>query len=159
MISVAIVTISDSAAAGTREDLSGPALRRRCQELGWPVRHEAIVADDRESIARQLTDLADQARLQLVLTTGGTGIAPRDVTPEATKDVIDRELPGLAELMRMEGRARTKFAVLSRGVAGTRGETLIVNLPGSPKGAVQSLDAIADVLPHAVDIAAGRTAH
>lgn len=159
MIRVAVLTVSDSAAAGTREDLSGPALCARCEALGWSVLLRAVLPDDSESIAQQLIDWAGTGQVQLILTTGGTGIAPRDVTPEATKRAIERELPGLAELMRLEGRKKTRFSVLSRGVAGTRGNTLIVNLPGSPKGAVESLDAIADVLPHAVDLAAGRTEH
>jgi molybdenum cofactor synthesis domain-containing protein len=159
VISVAILTVSDSAIAGTREDASGPAIRARCETLGWSVPIQATIADELDSIARQLQDWADTGRIQLILTTGGTGIAPRDVTPEATRSVIERELPGLAEVMRLEGRRHTKFAVLSRGIAGTRGQTLIVNLPGSPKGAVESLDSIADVLPHAIALAAGRNEH
>jgi molybdopterin adenylyltransferase len=159
MIRVAIVTVSDSVVAGTREDLSGPALRIRCEELGWTVTFHTALPDDSAAIARKLIEWADGGHVQLILTTGGTGVAPRDVTPEATKRVIERELPGLAEVMRLEGRKKTKFAVLSRGVAGVRGETLIVNLPGSPKGAVESLGAIANVLPHAIDLAAGRTEH
>ncbi|MFZ0593354.1 MAG: MogA/MoaB family molybdenum cofactor biosynthesis protein [Bryobacteraceae bacterium] len=159
MIRVAVLTVSDSAASGTREDLSGPALCSRCEALGWSVLLRAVLPDDPESIAQQIINWADTGQVQLILTTGGTGIAPRDITPEATKRAIERELPGLAELMRAEGRKKTKFSILSRGVAGTRGKALIVNLPGSPKGAVESLDAIADVLPHAVDLAAGRTEH
>lgn len=159
MIRVAILTVSDSAAAGTREDLSGPALCSCCEAFGWNVMFQAVLPDDSASIAQQLEDWAEAGQVQLILTTGGTGIAPRDVTPEATKRVIDRELPGLAELMRLEGRKKTKFSVLSRGVAGTRREALIINLPGSPKGALESLEVIADVLPHAVDLAAGRSEH
>jgi molybdenum cofactor synthesis domain-containing protein len=159
MIRVGILTVSDSAAAGSREDLSGPALCTRCEAFGWSVPLRAVVPDDSKSIAQQLIDWADSGQVQLILTTGGTGIAARDVTPESTKHVIEREVPGLAELMRLEGRKKTKFSVLSRGVAGTRGKTLIVNLPGSPKGALESLEVVADVLPHAVDVAAGRTGH
>lgn len=159
MIRVAILTVSDSAVAGSREDASGPAIRARCQVLGWTVLRQAAVADDSDSIATQLKNWADSGEVQLILTTGGTGIAPRDVTPEATRSVIEKELPGLGEVMRLEGRHHTQFAVLSRGVAGTRGKALIVNLPGSPKGAVQSLDSIAGVLPHAIALAAGHTEH
>lgn len=159
MISVAILTVSDSTVAGTREDTSGPALRARCEAIGWSVRNQATVADDMDLIARQLKDWADSGEVRLILTTGGTGVAPRDVTPEATRSILERELPGLGEVMRLEGRRHTKFAVLSRGIAGTRCQTLIVNLPGSPKGAVESLDCIADVLPHAVALVAGRSDH
>lgn len=159
MISVAILTVSDSAVAGTRDDASGPALRARCETLGWSVECQATVTDDVCSIARQLKDWADGREIHLILTTGGTGIAPRDVTPEATRSVLEKELPGLGEVMRIEGCKHTKFAVLSRGVAGVRGNAIIVNLPGSPKGAVESLDSIADVLPHAIALAMGHTQH
>lgn len=159
MISIAILTVSDSTVAGTRDDASGPAVQARCVALGWTVHHQAVVADDLDAIARQLKNWADGGEIQLILTTGGTGIAPRDVTPEATRSVLEKELPGLGEVMRFEGRKLTRFAVLSRGIAGTRGRTLIVNLPGSPKGAVESLDSIADILPHAIALAAGRTEH
>lgn len=159
MISVAILTVSDSAVAGTREDASGPALRARCEALGWTVGRQATVADDVDSIALQLKDWADVRAIQLILTTGGTGIAPRDVTPEATRSVLEKELPGLGEVMRLEGRKHTKFAVLSRGIAGVCGKAIVVNLPGSPKGAVESLDSIADILPHAINLAAGLTEH
>lgn len=159
MIAVAILTISDSTVAGTREDASGPAIRARCEALGWTVQCQAAVADDIDSIARQLKDWADSGEIQLILTTGGTGIAPRDVTPEATRSVLEKELPGLGEVMRLEGRKHTKFAILSRATVGARGKAVIVNLPGSPKGAVESLDSIADVLPHAIALAAGRTEH
>jgi molybdenum cofactor synthesis domain-containing protein len=159
VISVAILTVSDSSFAGTREDASGPAVRARCETLGWTIRAHATVADELDAIAAQLKSWVDSGEIQLILTTGGTGIAPRDVTPEATRSVLEKELPGIGEVMRLEGRKHTRFAVLSRGLAGTRGRTLIVNLPGSPKGAVESLDSIADILPHAVAIAAGRTPH
>jgi molybdenum cofactor synthesis domain-containing protein len=116
------------------------------------------VPDERDVIAERLCELCDTG-VDAVFTTGGTGIAPRDVTPEATREIIDREIPGLAEWMRMEGMKKTRRAVLSRGIAGVRGRTIIVNLPGSPKGAVESLDAVADLLPHVVDLLNNRTEH
>jgi molybdopterin adenylyltransferase len=159
MISVAIVTVSDSAVAGTRDDRSGPALRERAQSLGWTVSATELVPDESEQIAAILRRLADSGKIAVILTTGGTGVALRDITPEATRGVIDREIPGLGELMRSEGLKHTPRAVLSRGLAGLRGRTLIVNLPGSPKGAVESLDAIAKLVPHIVDLLEGRTNH
>jgi molybdopterin adenylyltransferase len=159
MIQVAVVTVSDSAVAGTREDRSGPKLRERAEALGWTVRATELVPDEPGQIAGALLRLADSGQFSVILTTGGTGVALRDVTPEATRQVIQREIPGLSELMRSEGRKFTPLAVLSRGLAGVRGRTLIVNLPGSPKGAVESLDAIAKLIPHVVDLLEGRTSH
>ena len=159
MIRVAVVTVSDSTAGGAREDLSGPAVAARCEALGWTVERHDVVADDQTRIARLLVELAASGRCDVVLTTGGTGVAPRDVTPEATRAVVDKEIPGLAELMRSDGLKHTKRAVLSRGIAGSRGATLIVNLPGSPKGAVQSLDAISDLVSHVADLLHGLTGH
>lgn len=159
MIGVAIVTVSDSSAQGTREDRSGPALRDQAAKLGWTVSAQEVVPDEAARIADVLKRLADSGSVAVILTTGGTGVALRDVTPEATRAVIDREIPGLGELMRAEGRKFTPKAALSRSLAGTRGRTLIVNLPGSPKGAVQSLDAIAGLVPHIVDLLEGRTSH
>jgi molybdenum cofactor synthesis domain-containing protein len=159
MIRAAIVTVSDSVVAGTREDRSGPALRDRVHALGWMVSAMELVADESGEIAGILGRLADSGEVAVILTTGGTGVAPRDVTPEATRGVIEREIPGLGELMRAEGLKLTPTAVLSRGLAGIRGRTLIVNLPGSPKGAVESFDAIAKLVPHILDLLEGRTSH
>jgi len=155
-IQVAIVTISDSAVAGTREDFSGPALEQRVVELGWTVAKRALVPDDRSLIAKAMVNLC---LCDVVLTTGGTGLAPRDVTPEAMKMIAEREVPGFGEIMRAEGLKSTKFAPLSRGGAVTRGTALIVMLPGSPRGAVESLNAVANLIPHVVDLLHGRTEH
>ena len=156
MIRVAIVTVSDSVVAGTREDRSGPALRERVAALGWEATEARLVADDRERIS-ELIETMDA--VDVILTTGGTGLAPRDVTPEATRAVTDREIPGFGEVMRSEGRKSTPLAALSRGGAFSRGAVLIVNLPGSPRGAVESLDAVAGLIPHVVDLLHNRTEH
>jgi molybdopterin adenylyltransferase len=159
MIRVLVVTVSDSSVAGTREDRSGPAVAARVEQLGWRVAGRELVPDDSGQITQLLTNAADESRADVIFTTGGTGVAARDVTPEATRAAIDREIPGLPETMRYEGRKRTYLAPLSRAVAGTRQRTLIVNLPGSPKGAVESLDAVANLIPHIVDLLHGRTEH
>ncbi len=154
MICVGILTISDRSARGERVDASGPALVEALAAR-WPeatVAEWGIVPDERPAIAATLIRWADELRLDLILTTGGTGFAPRDVTPEATRGVIEREAPGLAEAMRGDSLRVTPHAMLSRAVAGIRGRTLIVNLPGSPKGAVENLGTILPVLPHAVEL-------
>ena len=152
---VAIVTNSDSVSHAQRQDASGPALRERCKQLGWEVIAEALLADEPVSIRERLVALADGGAAELVLTTGGTGIGPRDSTPEATTEACQKLLPGVPEVMREYGRKRNPRAALSRGVAGVRGNALIVNLPGSPRGAVESLDAVAELLPHAIDVLRG----
>jgi molybdenum cofactor synthesis domain-containing protein len=152
---VAIVTVSDSVSQGKSADRSGPAVSDRCQALGWQVVSSEILPDDRIALEKLLAALADSGSADLILTTGGTGIGPRDTTPEATAAGCAKLLPGFAELMREKGRQFTPRAVMSRAVAGVRAQALIVNLPGSPKGAVESLDALADLLPHACDVLHG----
>jgi molybdenum cofactor synthesis domain-containing protein len=159
MIRVAVLTISDSARAGLREDASGPAVRALCERQAWTVALHEVLADERHEISARLAALADGGAFDVIITTGGTGITPRDVTPEATRDVLHKELPGLVELMRAEGLKKTRRAVLSRASAGTRGKSLILNVPGSPKGAAESLDAILDLVPHIVELLRGNTAH
>ncbi len=159
MIQVAILTVSDSVSARKREDLSGPALKRRCEELGWDVVTSAVLADDEAAISEKLFAWADSGDALLILTSGGTGISARDNTPEATRKVIERELPGVSELMRAKGLDQTRFSVLSRGVVGARKRALIVNLPGSPAGAVYSLSVVEALLPHILNLLAGETEH
>lgn len=152
---VAVLTVSDKGARGERVDTAGPAVAALMREAGNEVIDTAIVPDVHAAIAGRLRTWADSHAADVILTTGGTGLAPRDVTPEATLDVGERLVPGLAELMREEGRKSTHLSSLSRSVVVTRGSTLIVNLPGSEKGAVESLQAILELLPHAVELLQG----
>jgi molybdenum cofactor synthesis domain-containing protein len=155
-IRAAVVTVSDKGAAGEREDVSGPLLANLLDGLGAEVVEQVVVPDEREQIERLLMRWADEDGLDLVMTTGGTGPTPRDVTPEATRAVIEREMPGLAEVLRFEGYRHTPLAVLSRGVAGIRGRTLIVNLPGSPKAVREGMATLRPILPHAIRMVRGR---
>jgi molybdopterin adenylyltransferase len=153
MITIGVLTISDSGAKGVREDTSGETIRTMAIQLPEAVISAgAIIPDERELIEGTLCAWCDEKRLNLILTTGGTGLAPRDVTPEATIAVIEREAPGIAEAMRAVSLQHTPFGMLSRGVAGTRGSTLIVNLPGSPKAVRECLEYILPVLPHAINL-------
>ena len=155
MIKVAILTVSDSCAHGKREDISGQTIENILAEGEFEICDRKVVADDHEEIANELKYFSDKASIDVVFTTGGTGLGPRDVTPEATGSVCERIVPGLSEIMRTQGWEKTKGAVLSRGMAGIRNKTLVINLPGSPKGVKESLEIILDVLPHAVDMMRG----
>jgi molybdopterin adenylyltransferase len=154
-----ILVLSDACSRGEREDLSGPALEEMLIAKGWKVAGRAILPDDRELISSRLAAWLDSDDCDAIFTSGGTGLGPRDVTPEATRAVIGREIPGLAELMRSEGLKKTPRAALSRGIAGSSSGKIIVNLPGSPAAARESLAAILDLLPHAIDLCQGRTQH
>jgi molybdenum cofactor synthesis domain-containing protein len=158
-IRAAVLTVSDGVHQGARVDKSGPTLVEKLRASGYTVPDAAVVPDEREQIAEWLRNVTVNDLADIVFTTGGTGVALRDVTPEAVRDVIEREIPGFGELMRQSGRATTPFASLSRGLAGTVGKVLIVTLPGSPKGALESLGAILELVPHVHDLLCGRTAH
>jgi molybdenum cofactor synthesis domain-containing protein len=147
-----ILTISDRSARGQREDTSGPALEAALSTQAWSVQERAIVPDDKAAIMKVLVEWADTRSVDVILTTGGTGFSPRDVTPEATLAVIDRQAPGISEAMRATSLKVTPHAMLSRTVAGMRGRTIIINLPGSPKGAVENLQVVLPVLQHAVQL-------
>ena len=154
----AVLTVSDSVHAGTREDVSGPTLRARLEKDGWFV-ISGVVPDVADQIASKLQSWVRSGEVDAIFTTGGTGVAQRDVTPEATRSVIQREIPGIAEWMRSEGMKKTPLAVLSRGIAGTCGKCVILNLPGSPKGARESIESVLHLLPHIIDLLRGNTEH
>jgi molybdenum cofactor synthesis domain-containing protein len=155
--SAAVITVSDSCARGQRVDASGPAVAALLEKSGFRVVAKQVVQDDSMQIQNALVHLALEARF--IVTTGGTGIAERDVTPEATEAICERVIDGVAERMRREGYEKTPFAALSRGVCGVRGKTLILNLPGSPSGAVESLQAVMELVPHALNLLDGKTEH
>ena len=147
-----ILTISDRSSRGERVDSSGPALERLIQAEGWSVTRQSLLPDDESAIRELLISWVDSAELDVILTTGGTGFSPRDVTPEATRAIIEREAPGLAEAMRAASLKITPHAMLSRIVTGIRKKTLIINLPGSPKGAAENFQVVIPVLPHAIQL-------
>ncbi len=155
MIRVAILTVSDSCAAGTREDISGPTIQKMLAHDLFEVCEKRVLPDERDALAAELRRLADAGSVELILTTGGTGLGPRDVTPEATISVCERLVPGLGEVMRIQGLALTPNAALSRAVAGIRGRTLIINLPGSAKAVRECLGLILRTLPHAIEMLRG----
>jgi molybdopterin adenylyltransferase len=157
VLTAAVVTVSDSCSRGERADVSGPAVAEALKKSGFRIVATQIVQDDSMQIQNALVHLALEARL--IVTTGGTGIAPRDVTPEATEAICDRLIDGVGERMRLEGTKKTAFAALSRGVCGVREKTLILNVPGSPTGAVESLQAVLELIPHALDLLEGHTEH
>jgi molybdopterin adenylyltransferase len=153
----AVLTISDSSFQRTRADLSGPAVAELLSEAGFSVIHTSILPDEKDQIAARIIECSELSRL--VVTTGGTGISPRDITPEATRSVVEKLIEGIPERMRADGARKTPFAVLSRGLCGIRGKTLVLNLPGSPKGAVESLQSVISLLGHMLDLLDGKTGH
>lgn len=152
-LTFAVITVSDRSSRGEREDLSGPELKAFIEKLGGQVIKTSVVPDEKERIKQKLMELCDgQGAPEIILTTGGTGLSPRDVTPEATKEIIEKEVPGLAEAMRAESLKKTPMAMLSRAVCGIRNKTLIINLPGSVRGALENFQVVVPALPHAIEI-------
>ncbi len=154
-IHAAVITVSDKGSRGEREDVSGPLLASRLEVMGAEVVEQFILPDEPDQIAAALAKLADSGEIDLIMTTGGTGAAPRDRTPEATLEMIDRRMPGLVEILRLEGYKKTPFAILSRGVAGLRKRCLIINLPGNPNAVRDDMDILDSLLPHAIQMARG----
>ena len=159
MIQVAVITVSDACSRGEREDTSGAALVQLLTDLGATIVERKVLSDDLDPLAQTLREFADRSDINLIVTTGGTGLGARDNTPEATQRVIEREAPGIAEAMRAESLKATPMAMLSRGICGVRSDTLIINLPGSPKAVKETFSVIAPVLSHALDLLAGKTSH
>ncbi|MGL5331134.1 MAG: MogA/MoaB family molybdenum cofactor biosynthesis protein [Peptostreptococcaceae bacterium] len=156
MFKVAIVTLSDKGYEGKREDITGVKLKEYVENTGtYEVVHYKLIKDDKDMLAKELIDICDNNKADLVLTNGGTGFSKRDVTPEGTKEVLEREIPGISEYMRMESSKITKKAILSRGVSGIRKNSIIINLPGSPKGAIENLSFVIDALGHGIEILKG----
>jgi len=158
MIKVGILTISDKGSRGEREDLSGKVIKEVVKRINGEVRYYKIIPDEKNIIQEELIKAVDKLHLDLILTTGGTGLGKRDVTPEATLAIIEKEVPGISEIIRSESFKKTNRAILSRGVAGIRKESLIINLPGSPKGVRESLEIVLEALPHGIEILKGQTA-
>jgi len=156
MINTAVLTMSDKGSRGEREDLTGPGIIKIIKENGFSVEYYKVIPDDFDTIVKELTYLCDELKVELILTNGGTGFSKRDITPEATDKIIERKVPGIAEAMRLKSLQITPKAMLSRAVSGIRGETLIINLPGSPKAAKENLEFILPAVPHGIDILTGR---
>ena len=156
MIKVGILTISDKGSIGEREDLSGKVIEEAVKKINGEVKYYQIIPDEMDIIQEELIKAVDKLHLDLILTTGGTGLAKRDVTPEATLAIIEKEVPGISEIIRSESFKKTNRAILSRGIAGIRKESLIINLPGNPKGVRESLEIILEALPHGIEILIGQ---
>jgi len=153
---VGIIILSDKASRGEREDTCGPLLKKLVEGAGWEAAEVVVIPDERERLQAVLIDLIDRKRLDFVLTSGGTGLGPRDVTPEATAEMIEKEVPGIAEMLRFTGYGKKPAAVLSRGIAGIRGRSLIVNLPGSPRAVAEGWERLQEIVPHALEVLQGR---
>lgn len=157
MLSAGVITASDKGSKGEREDISGSIINEMLKNKGYEVVKRSVLPDDRQLLATEIISMCDELKVNLIITTGGTGFSPRDITPEATKDVLEREVPGICEAIRAHSMTITKRAMLSRGISGIRKNTLIVNLPGSPKAVNESLDYIIDTIEHGLEILTGQT--